>query len=277
MTYVVTHPGKAHRDDFLSCCLLIAKHDVNSIERREPSKSEFSDKNVVIVDVGLQLDPANRNYDHHQRSRDAEPFCALSAVIKHELKMEKEFRLHSWVEFTERVDSKGPHATSSYYGWDEFPFVTTSPIESVLLDIFGQTTFVQHGSELFGMMRMIGEQIMAYVSEYAERLYCCEKQCIAVEVDGLCGVAMLGPVDLVPFINAVKMKKFPDAVFSLTLDDRGDGMCLYRFDDYPGLDFYKLEGLSGIEFAHKGGFIAKTKSVLDEEQWSNLIRQASVV
>ena len=52
---------------------------------------------------------------------------------------------------------------------------------------------------------------------------------------------------------------------SISKDDRGDGWTLYRYDDDPRVDFSVLAGHPDIVFAHKGGFIAKTKAITINE------------
>ncbi len=50
---------------------------------------------------------------------------------------------------------------------------------------------------------------------------------------------------------------------TVTRDDRGQGLCLFRRNDDPRVDFSRLEGHEGVVFAHKGGFVAKTKEWMD--------------
>lgn len=61
----------------------------------------------------------------------------------------------------------------------------------------------------------------------------------------------------------------------ITQDDRGDGLCLFRRNDCPRIDFFKVVEHPDVVFAHKGGFVAKTKTRnLDEA--INLIRLSVV-
>ena len=79
---IVTHPGGAHKDDFLACCLLAHLHGV-PIERREPTASDLADPLICVVDVGGDHNPDLNNFDHHQFPRDADPLCAFSLVLHH--------------------------------------------------------------------------------------------------------------------------------------------------------------------------------------------------
>ena len=68
MSRIITHPGTAHRDDFLSISLVLAKDsEVTVIERREPSLAEIKDSNIWVLDVGRTLDSQLRAFDHHQK------------------------------------------------------------------------------------------------------------------------------------------------------------------------------------------------------------------
>ena len=79
---IVTHPGSAHKDDFLACCILAHLHSV-PIERRDPTEDDLADGEVAVVDVGGSHEPANNNFDHHQFPKDHPPLCALSLVLQH--------------------------------------------------------------------------------------------------------------------------------------------------------------------------------------------------
>ena len=74
---ILTHPGSAHKDEFLACCVLLAEHPV-PIERREPLPNDLADPAVAVVDVGHRHEPALNNFDHHQLAKDHPPTCSLS-------------------------------------------------------------------------------------------------------------------------------------------------------------------------------------------------------
>jgi 2,4-dienoyl-CoA reductase-like NADH-dependent reductase (Old Yellow Enzyme family) len=50
-TTILTHPGGAHKDEFLACCLLLAENEV-PIVRREPTPEDLADPATAVVDVG---------------------------------------------------------------------------------------------------------------------------------------------------------------------------------------------------------------------------------
>ena len=53
---IVTHPGGAHKDDFLACSLLAHLHGV-PIERRDPTDEDLAKPSICVVDVGGVHDP----------------------------------------------------------------------------------------------------------------------------------------------------------------------------------------------------------------------------
>lgn len=88
---IITHGGKAHLDDFVSCALAIVDAAWRRMEfgersdrpitleaaivetvqntviyRRDPTAEELEDKGVLVLDVGGQYDPRKGNFDHHQ-------------------------------------------------------------------------------------------------------------------------------------------------------------------------------------------------------------------
>ena len=66
----------------------------------------------------------------------------------------------------------------------------------------------------------------------------------------------------------------PPAEISVTYDGRGEGWRLARLNDATGVDFSKLEGDEKIKFAHKTGFIAKTKQRIPVNEVMKLVETA---
>ena len=78
---IVTHPGQAHRDEFLACCLLIAAGEADCVERRDPTDGDLHNPLVIVLDQGKEHDPAMLNFDHHQLPRDAAPTCSVTLIL----------------------------------------------------------------------------------------------------------------------------------------------------------------------------------------------------
>src|SRR5690606_14945430 len=80
--HILTHPGGAHKDEFLACCLLAHVHQT-SIVRREPTEADLLDPSVCVVDVGGEHLPERLNFDHHQFPKNHPPSCSLTLVLQH--------------------------------------------------------------------------------------------------------------------------------------------------------------------------------------------------
>ena len=108
---IVTHPGGAHKDDFLACSLLAHLHGV-PIERRDPTDEDLANPSICVVDVGLQHDAELNNFDHHQFPRDAPPLCALSLVLQDMGLYEDALAFCAWLRPAEWLDTLGPNETA---------------------------------------------------------------------------------------------------------------------------------------------------------------------
>ncbi len=281
---VVVHGGQAHRDEFLCCCLMLALFpSIKTIARRNPTPRDMSNPDVAVLDVGMRLDPDNMNFDHHQLPRDAEPACALTMFLDYMGLLQKFRDAFGWVDLTARMDSKGPYATAIHLGVDpDAVFGLSSPVEGALLrqfeaeaEIEGEATETgTKGHLLFSLMHRLGNGWLEGAETMALQLAWLEENAGIVEVNGVPGL-------VIPSANTMGVEKFRQAraegaAFSVSFDDRGPGMALYRFDDDPRIDFAKINGHEAVEFAHVGGFIAKTKARLEQDDLQALIAASLV-
>jgi len=272
--YAVTHPGRAHRDDFLSSCLVFALGLVDEIHRRQPTSAELEDDKILVFDVGDRHEPALGNFDHHQFSRDAEPACALSLLTEHY--GHDGLALLPWYNSTVTLDSKGPMALAAQLGLERLPVELESPIEKVLLYIFSDLHSVNNrfATAAIGLlMQTIGGRIVDQAEELRANLKRCRDTSVRFDVSGL-------PVLLVHDSKGAKaIKEFMqtgprDCAITITPDDRGPGWSLFRVDDHPAVDFLKLKDHEAITFAHANGFIAKTKERLALHDIARLLELA---
>lgn len=256
---IVTHAGNAHRDDFLSCCIAMARYSIKTIERREPTEDELNDPSCLVLDVGNRYEPDKGNFDHHQRGRNDTPECALSLFLRAE-GIEKVFKLAKWYRPSILLDATGPFATAKALELSRFPFELSSPIENVMLKMFEGYYYLGHGN-FATMMFMMGSNILDDVETFAGKVEALYFVSNVIEVKGIKVIRFT--TDDSDGTQEVRDMYYPDAMASIMYDNRGSGLTLYRFDDCPKIDFSMLEGHDAISFAHKGGFIAKTKELLD--------------
>lgn len=260
---IVTHGGRAHRDEFITVCLAEAFLWVPvPVERRDPTPEELDDPKVLVLDVGGQHDPAKANFDHHQLPRDADPDCALSLFLKAWGSFEEYQNTLLWVEPTVILDSKGPSVLCKELDIAKESFVRMwSPIEASLLKLF------EAGAVPLDLMRNIGAGIDRYVSKIQRELQCAVEGAgeavtasrSGVQVPGMFMDGQFEPKTMEMFRKHLEERDQCALAFCISFDDRGSGYSLYRFDDNPQIDFGQLEGHPAVNFAHKAGFIAKTR------------------
>ena len=254
----IVHGGMGHLDDLLCAALAIARYGVN-VERRDPSAEELQDPSILVLDVGGEHAPEMGNFDHHQLPRDAAPDCAVHMFVRAQF---SEFlpglRTMGWWEALPEVDSKGPFAYARNHGLPRYPFELASPVEKMILGWFQSVEEIKVGMSLFGLLRDLGDQLLEDASDVIAEMASVRD---ALEVVYLHNVETLVVDTLAPgrATGAVKDADHPDAGVLVTHDDRGNGWTLYRYNDHPAVDFSSLEAHAVVSFAHKGGFIAKTR------------------
>ena len=154
---ILTHPGGAHKDEFLACSVLLALHPV-ALVRREPVAADLDNPTVAVVDVGHRHEPALANFDHHQLPKNHPPTCSLSLVLQHLGLYEDARQFCDWLEPAEWFDCRGPLVTARWLGIDpEVVNQLNSPIDITLLRRFALVQELAPGQPLWEMMRMIGQ------------------------------------------------------------------------------------------------------------------------
>lgn len=272
--YIVTHKGAAHRDDFLSTCIALAHYGLMPVYRRDVTKEELEDPEVLVLDTGEKYEPEKLNFDHHQFPRGAAPECALSLFVRF-LGLEEAFKLKSWYQTTITMDSKGPFAVAKDLGMDKLPMELLSPVEGAILGLFGKAEALSERD--CEAMQVIGKQLVENAREDLAT-YARIKDLVRLEeVNGLkafvCSEEISQP--LATSMNRYRDLEHPDVSLSVTKSDRsGESWALYRYDDHPAVDFSQLKGNENVLFSHPGGFIAKLKAGVSEEAAIELAKLA---
>lgn len=268
ITTILTHPGGAHKDEFLACSVLLARHAV-PIVRREPVEADLADSSVCVVDVGGAHDPSQHNFDHHHFPKDHPPACALTLVLQH-LGLYEDARLFcDWLEAAEWFDCRGPGTTAQWLGVDRKALdQLISPIDITVLRRFAQARQLNPGEPLWEIMRMIGEDLLTYVQTLRERLDFIARhaEIWEVETGGMtCRTLFLPRTDPLPDEPSFGLDRYLASqgivVAGLIYPDRrGAGYGLSRFQDDPRLDFTRIASHPEVHFAHARGFVAKTSA-----------------
>ena len=267
---IVTHPGGAHKDEFLACAVLLSK-DSLPIYRREPTEVDLADETIAVLDVGGEHDPERSNFDHHQFPRDMDPTCALSLVLQHLGLYDDAREFCSWLEVAEWFDCRGPNDTAAWLGVDrEIMGKLNSPLDVTLLQSFSKQTEHHPGEPIWEVMRMIGNDLVQYVTSLRTRLNVVGQHAqvwTLLHGDTEFKVLYMPPTDLASEETSgvlgfhVKALELEEEVLALVYpDSRGNGYGMRRFNDDQRLDFSLLEEEEDVHFAHARGFIAKTSS-----------------
>lgn len=280
---IVTHPGGAHKDEFLACSVLLALHAV-PISRREPTPADLADAATCVVDVGHVHDPLLNNFDHHQLPKDAPPTCALSLVLQHLGLYEDTRAFCEWLEPAEWFDCRGPFATAEWLGIDrEILAKLNSPLDVALLRQFAAASQLTDSDPLWQMMRQIGVDLVEYVKSMRARLDFLAGHAEFWELDGASGPAkVLYLPRSEPALNDPSMgidrfiessSHATEVIGTITPDRRSGGYGLSRHRDNARLDFTRIAREPDVHFAHARGFVAKT-SATDPARLKELVSLA---
>ena len=268
--FILTHPGGAHKDEFLACCLLLTQNEV-PIVRREPTDEDLANPAVCVVDVGHQHDPEKNNFDHHQFPKDDPPTCSLSLVLQRLGLYVDAKQFCDWLEPAEWFDCRGAKDTAEMLGAPrEVMNQLVSPIDVTVLRRFAQCERLESGDPIWELMKMIGEDLLSYLRTLRERLnYIAEhSEFWDIEANGESFKVLYMPrTEPLPAEPSMGLPRFieghehaPHVVGMIYPDRRGSGHGLTRFNDDLRLDFTRIGEESDVHFAHARGFVAKTSA-----------------
>ena len=268
MKLIVTHPGGAHKDDFLACCVLAHLHGA-PIERRDPTESDLADPEIAVVDVGGSHDESRSNFDHHQFPKDHPPLCALSLVLQSVGIYEDALSFCAWLKPAELLDTRGPIEAAKIMGIPRETFNTlSSPIDITVLRRFASQSRWSAEDAIYQVMVMTGEDLVNYVRGLRTRLNELEQRCQIWNVE-----SDRGTIQTVFLPQNTEEEAEPsfgleqyvgnrcsdsDIVAMVYPDRRGDGYSLRRYEDSQRVNFSLIEDCDDVRFAHKRGFVAKT-------------------
>jgi hypothetical protein len=259
---IITHPGSAHFDEVTAVSLILAVYADTTfrIERRKPVPTELDNPDVWVVDIGDRHEPEKHNFDHHQSLDCPAAFVLVAGYLG----LLETMQVMPWWQFKDEVDCFGPVKSSEKYNAGD-DLVNRNPVESWLVDKFASgpeaclPLLKAFGAYLIGEARMLKKQIDFWKT--SSRLVIAGVPAMIGETRESAGLEEFRRLDENP----------PDIVISL--DRRDEGWRLYRYDGTP-VDFSLISGRPEIAFAHKSGFMAKTKERLAIDDLIALVSQA---
>lgn len=282
---IVTHPGGAHKDDLLACCVLAALHGC-PIERRDPTEADLADPTVATVDVGGSHDPALHNFDHHRFPREHPPTCALSLVLQALGLYDDARTFCDWLEPAEWFDSRGPKRTAEWLGVPRRAIAQmNSPIDGTLLRRFAAQAIHRPGETVYDYLRLVGQDLLdhlrtvraqlAFVGEHGERW---SVRAGNTTIEAVFLPRREGSLDepSAGLANYIRKQGLDGVVGAMVYPDRrGPGYGLQRYEDDPRLDFTRVQHEPDVRFVHSSGFVCKT-SATDPARLRELIARAVV-
>ena len=281
-TGILTHPGSAHKDEFLACCLLAAAHEA-PIFRREPTQADLDNPAMAVVDVGGEDDAARGNFDHHQFPKDHPPICSLSLVLM-DLGLYEDARLYcDWLEVAEWFDTRGPVETAAWLGVERSLLAKlNSTVDLTLLRRFAGMSEIRAGEPMFEVMRWVGGDLIGYLRSLREKLNEIERVSEIWEIDDF-RVLFLPRAENFSEDASAGLARYAAAlpegqrVIAMVYPDRrGAGFALSRYNDDLGMDFTRIAGEGDVHFAHARGFVAKT-SATDRGRIRDLLAMSRAV
>jgi hypothetical protein len=260
--YAVTHDGQAHRDDLITAAILLASGAVKMVSRRTPTVDELEDPEVIVFDTGDRHEPEKGNFDHNKLHNKPDSMCALWLVMKHMGLDGAMSDLFSWYNIAAMADI----------------CCLTGPLDDYLTEKLSKLTTVDRSTAPW--LVEIGESVMAKVNGYLPFSQNAEKGAVhEVEIQNVRGLVATDcdPKEVKSYLSVWRRRRQAATgetyAFSVTRDDGGPGLCLYRYEDDERINFQVCAGDPATVFVHAGGFIVKTKDQ-DLDEAERLIRMA---
>ena len=274
---IITPAGQAHHDDLLAVALVLGRIGPVSVERRNPTEKELDSSDVMVIDVGHRYDPELLNFDHHQWKPDASSDARSSlALVAAHLGLDQALSERPWYRFVNRMDVLGPTVVAKELGLESLPRELHSPIDTVLLDEFSAgpdewtiSTLERIGKKIASdAVEMV--RIKKDIREKAELVTAAKLRGIRLDKRVTEGLESRCWLEVIDDMDA----EHGPLAFSLSADQRGEGLALYRLNDNAALDLSLLKEEKGVVFAHPGGFVAKFAPDVDAEHVLELIGKA---
>jgi hypothetical protein len=273
MYRIITHPGSAHKDDFMAVSVLLATLGDAEVLRREPIDEDLADPDTYLVDVGMEYAPERHNFDHHQ---DRSLPCAFHLVMQHLGHHDAAMQMFVWYPLMSMMDVRGPYRTAEHLGiHSDVLFASSSPIDGYILSRFSKLAVLRSPDLLYAFMKSLGQDLIALIDRKMKRLERLQAEAQIVTVQGF--KAIVSRIEEDPklamelFLRSLNDQRI---VMSITPSIRGDGWELLRLANHSVVDFRALADHAKICFVHANGFLAKTRTRLPLDEVIQLAGQA---
>lgn len=273
MYKIITHPGSAHKDDFMSVSILLATLGSAEIFRREATSEDLADPETYVVDVGMEHNPDRHNFDHHQQSTLP---CAFHLVMMHLGYHDAAIAVFVWYAQMSMMDVRGPYKTAEYLGVDSsILFSSSSPIDGYILSCFSKVTSLTEQDAFYGLMKDFGADFIEMVGLKMARLERLKNETKILPIKHL--KVLVSQIKDNPKLSMeLYLRALNDeaVVMSITPSTRGAGWEMVRLGDSTIVDFRSVAEDPEIRFVHVNGFIAKTRSLIPLDAVLKIASQA---
>lgn len=280
MVLIITHPGSAHLDDFLSCCLVIAKSgNVKKVKRKEPNKGEIKDPAIWKLDVGEKHDPDAKCFDHHQDEIDND--CTLSLLLKKWDFWSIASEVHKWLNIVVINDTIGPEEITkqlriSYKAMGALD----SFVERTILDEFKKQKEIKRGSILFSLMEMIGQNFFILIDEYNKIMKEMREKLEYKSIKGVqsifCYKGLKHSSTLTRIIRDRMRERWPYMRGGIAVYPNKrvkDTIAIRRYDNDERVDFSRIANHDKVVYVHPKGFFISVEQ-MPEDQLEQYIKDA---
>lgn len=273
MYKIITHPGSAHKDDFLATSVLLATLEGAQVFRREPTQEDLDDPTTYVVDVGLEYSVEKHNFDHHQ---DRSLPCAFHLIMQHLGHHEAALSMYVWYPHMSMMDVRGPYQTAEHLGIDSsILFAASSPIEGYIVSTFAQKERLCPKDPLYEFMKSLGKNMIELIDRKMKRLELLKKEAQIIPIKSYkavySAIRQNPKLSMELYLKHLNDKK---VVMSITPSNRGEGWEFLRLGESPAVDFRLLAENPEIRFVHSCGFLAKTHKILKLNELVNLAHLA---
>ncbi|MEZ4601578.1 MAG: MYG1 family protein [Syntrophotaleaceae bacterium] len=261
MQKIVVHPGNAHRDDFLSVCVLLATCGDAAVFRCQPTEEDLADPETFVIDVGMEYDPEKHNFDHHH---DRTLPCAFHLIMQHLGYHEDAMQVYGWYPIMNMMDVDGPHKTAEDLGVDPgFLLASSSPIDGYVLSRFSLVSSLGKRDLIYKFMKEMGKALIGLIDQKKQRLELLKKEARVVEVKQF--RAIVSTISEEPKLSMELFFRHladPGIVMCITPSVRCRGWELLRLGNSSIVDFRTIANHPGIDFVHANGYVATTRNLL---------------
>ena len=276
---IITHPGAAHADDLFAAAMAGIARFWEGVERRDPTAAELEDPDVWVLDVGGRLDPAHRCWDHHQdRASPCAAHLLLDSLAEGEVdslqgpewwaQVRQGLQMQAWWQALSDLDTRGPYQLARGLGIDHTHLIAGGALASPWIAGLRRWFAADPMAALEAAIEIVApllDEARALVVE----LEVGREVTTRHEVGGL--VVLVTDGRPPPLVTRRLVEEVGEVAVVCAHDDRGPGWSILRWEDHPAVDLSALGDDERVEFAHAGGFVAKTKQRLSVAELLGLV------